>query len=961
MIMTRSNIGRVSGSERLDTRDMKEPDKDTEATRQLWLEELPDDPEFQVDVDKSVDKWKEILSHSIDPSIIDIYMAGESHIDVAWLWRYEQTRKKAATTLRKALMHAKMFPGTFNYALSEPILLEWIKEDDPDLFDQIMEEVNRGGIELVGGAYVEPDCMMPSGEAFVRQRLIGQMFYRDNFGTLPEVEWFLDSFGYNWGLPQILAKSGAKYFWTSKITWNMYTHFPFVYFWWEGPDGTRLKAANFHMGSGGLDSWYMYEYGRRPLKHDGKKVWDYTMDYDEIADNVEEDEICPVVGHFSGAGDGGHGPTSEEVAHFNEYARVGFMHWGKVHDFFHALDPWYERFPVWKDELYLENHQGTFSVHAEVKRHNRFFENALTSIETLCTMIALSDETYEYPAESITKVWKTVLKSQFHDVLPGSSIPEVYDDAMDDWDEDEEILGSIKVNIGEKLAGKPGDDSEAGVVHLALFNSLSWERVARIFIPVSVFPDGVALDDAGKPSWAKLQLLGGSRQEVWAQPIAAEDPEGIDPRPAGWWAIAKLKSTSMTIAKLSLVDESAPGTGNFKATVDGIQGKTMSLKLDKETGAIVELKAPSINGGKNMLSGSNSNLTFAFLDQSHSWPAWNLQPEYWKYPIDLRNDEDVEISVEEQGPVFCNITIKRKLGESPVTQKITMFDGCPEVFLEWIAYWQRINTMLKVAYETSTDATSVIADITFGAIERSTRPVVACDKARFEKICHKYFDLSTPDKKWGIAMLNEGKYAFDANEGTMRLTMLRSPEYPGPAGESFVWKERKERKEKYGTEPPKYSGIGPFKCRYALLPHAGGALLNTESKANPAVKHAAEEFNQPVTVIHLGTAAPASDVLLADGSSLMEIRPANVMISAIKQNDWEGNKNVIARFFETSGVGANVDVTFNPALAKKIKSVRAVDLIERPTGAKCSWDAKKRVLSFKSGKFEASTFELQLA
>src|SRR5271157_3985108 len=416
MIMTRSNIGRVSGSERLDTRDMKEPDKDTEATRQLWLEELPDDPEFQVDVDKSVDKWKEILSHSIDPSIIDIYMAGESHIDVAWLWRYEQTRKKAATTLRKALMHAKMFPGTFNYALSEPILLEWIKEDDPDLFDQIKEEVNRGGIELVGGAYVEPDCMMPSGEAFVRQRLIGQMFYRDNFGTLPEVEWFLDSFGYNWGLPQILAKSGAKYFWTSKLTWNMNTVFPFVYFWWQGVDGTRLMTSNFPMAFGSLDSWFMFEVGRRPLKPGVEYVGDYNRDYEDIADFVAEDEICPHIGCFFGAGDGGHGPMHREVAEANGLVDVGpLFRWSRVHDFFRAVEEWYPRFPVWADELYLENHQGTFSVHAEVKRHNRLFENYLTSTETLASIaFAAGGGAGGIPVKRLEETWQIVLKNQFH-------------------------------------------------------------------------------------------------------------------------------------------------------------------------------------------------------------------------------------------------------------------------------------------------------------------------------------------------------------------------------------------------------------------------------------------------------------------------------------------------------------------------------------------------------------------
>jgi alpha-mannosidase len=944
---------------------MSEPDKDSEATRKLWLEDLVGDPDFQAEVAESVEKWKAIISRSTDPLKLDIHLVGESHIDVAWRWRYEQTRKKAAVTLRKALVHAKMFPGTFNYALSEPVLLEWIKEDDPALFEAIKVEVKRGGIELVGGAYVEPDCMMPSGEAFTRQRLYGQMFYRDHFGILPEVEWFLDSFGYNWGLPQILAKSGAKYFWTSKMTWNLITKFPFVYFWWEGPDGTRLKTANFHMGSGGFDTWCVYEFGRRPLKKGARKVWDYTVDYEEIAEQTEEKEICPIVGHFSGAGDGGHGPTHREVATYNEYARSGFAQWSKVNDFFHELDPWYERFPVWKDELYLENHQGTFSVHAEVKRHNRLHENALTAIETMCTAVSLSNAKYMFPAGEIATIWKTVLKGQFHDVLPGSSIPEVYDDAMDDWDEIDSALAAIRAGVAKALSRKaaPKVKEAPHSVDVLLFNPVSWERSSPVFIPVSVFKTKVPLDGASKPSWARVQLASGSgsMQEALAQPVAAEDPSGIDPRPAGWWAVVQLASSSATLAKVSIVQGKLFGTEAIKATTEGIQGKGISIKVDKKTGAIVELKSGNTNGGKNLLAGASSNLTYAYKDQSHSFPAWNLQPEYWKHPVELQNDKDVQISVTEQGPVFCSIAIKRMLGESPVTQKITVFDCSPVVYLEWIADWKLPNVMLKVAYETATKATAVVSDVAFGAIERSTVPKVPCDKARFEKICHKYFDLSTPDKKWGIAMLNEGKYAFDASGGTMRFTMLRSPAYPSPAGESFANAERKARLEKHGTAPPTHSGLGPFKCRYGMLPHEGGALLSADGKPSAVVRRHAEEFNQPVVVVPVGNAAAASAGSPLDGSPLVEIRPGNVMASAIKPGEWTRNGNVIARFLETSGVGCAVDVTFHPVLAKKVKGVQAVDLIERLTDAKCTWDAQKGVLSFKSGRFEATTFEFLLS
>lgn len=970
--MAKSTVGRVSGNERVDTSAMAEPDADTEAMRKLFLEDVKDDPDFKSEIAFRVDQWKKVIGMSMDPAKIDIHMCGESHIDVAWLWRYEQTRKKAAVTLRKALLHAKMFPGTFSYALSEPILLEWIKADDPDLFKEIQAEVKRGGIELVGGAYVEPDCMMPSGEAFTRQRLYGQRFYRDNFGILPEVEWFLDSFGYNWGLPQILAKSGAKYFWTSKITWNMVTRFPFVNFWWEGPDGSRILTANFHMGPGELDNWVFFEVGRRPLKQGGRKIWDYTMDYDELGDHVEENEICPVVGDFSGKGDGGHGPTHHEVAVMNEYASLKFMHWSKVHAFYRELARWSDRFPVWKDELYLENHQGTFSVHAEVKRHNRLFENALTAIETFSVLAAMSGKGFSYPAAKIEQAWKTVLKNQFHDVLPGSSIPEVYDDSMDDWDENVEIIESIKADIGKSLGSgdkmgeieaktKPVRSNDAA--DILLFNPVSWERVARVFIPATLLGTAVPLDKSGRPPLARLSLLAGSRQEVAAQPVAAEDPKGIDPRPAGWWSVVTLNGCSATPARITIVTRQGgmvEPASPFKATKTGIEGKAIAITIDPATGALTGLVARNINGGKDLLAGKASGLSLAFLDESKAWPAWNLTPQYWKFPIEMPNDKDVQIVVEDCGPVFCSVAIHRILGKSKVIQKIAMFDGCPEVFLEWIADWQQEKVMIKVPYTTATGATSVVADIAFGAIERSTVPVAPGDKARHEKICHKYIDLSTPGKEWGIAMLNEGKYAFDATGGTMRLTMLRSPEYPAPAGEAFVNKEREARLKKDGTAPPRYSGIGPFKCRYALLPHEGGALAGANGKPSAVVKRAAEEFNQPVVVVPVAAAVTGRGDSIVDGAAMLDIKPAHVMASAVKLNEWDANGNVIMRFLETSGFPADVTVSLHPAIAKRVKSARMVDLLERPTGAACTWDAAGGVLSFKVGKFEACTVELVL-
>jgi alpha-mannosidase len=969
-------IGKYSGSERLDPKKMQEPDPDSEYTAKMWFQDIQNDPDFLNEIQARVNGWYDIVKMTTDQKL-DIHMIGESHIDVAWKWRYEQTRQKAIKTFAKAVYHAKKFPKKFCFALSEPLLLEWVKEDDPKLFKEIQATVKTGGIELVGGSYVEPDCMMPSGEAFVRSRLYGQRFLKENFNQLAEVEWFLDSFGYNYGLPQILVKSGATAFWTSKITWNRQTVFPFVNFWWEGPDGTKLMTANFSMGMGGIDKWMMYEMGRRPLTKEGRKVWNYTFNYEEIDEHVEADEICPLFGNFFGRGDGGHGPAHQEVAEANAYAQLGVAHWSRVKTFFDEMRKWSDRFPIWDDELYLEYHRGTFTVHAEVKRHNRLYENQLTAMETLAMLATLTDPKYKYPFEIIERRWKTLLKNQFHDVLPGSSIPEVYDDVYDDWEETDKILDSMKSDIGTALSisGKTLDPNS---VDMYLYNPLAWKRHSPVFIPITILKKSPTLDKEGKPNYAKLTVNKKDKVEYIAQPSAAEPKNDAYPRPAGWWVVPELDATSSVAATLVILSkeesqacsQESDKVKTIAVSEDSISNGVTSMKIAKDTGAILELVTKGVNSSKNVLKGDQSNLFFGYLDDYPNDHAWNIKPEYWRFPlVDMKNNENVKISVTQKGPVFSTVEISRSLGKdkSKVIQKITLFQGCPEVYFEWISDWKQTFVFLKVLYSTATNAEEVVSDCAYAAITRKTEPQSPCDKARYEKIQHKYSDISAPDKKWGVALINEGKYAFDTlniqgvpTKGDIKLSLLRTPRYPTAAGEAWVNQERKIRKEKYNTEVPEFSGLGPNKCRYVLLPHPGGSLLNADGSANNLVKRAADEFNQPVMVIPTTASGYSADKLGTSGASFIEIKTPNVFLGALKLNEWERSGTVILRVVEGCGIPANAEIKLNPVLVKRIKSVKAVDLLEKPIQTAFKWDAKNCSLSFKMGKFEICTFEFEV-
>ena len=506
----------IRGTNASDPSTMEEPEPDNEFTRQMWLEEMINDEEFNEDVQSDIEKYKSAVRVTANPDKLHIHMSGHSHIDIAWKWRYEQTRQKGLLTLKKALIHGQLFPGQFTYSNSEPILLEWIMQDAPEVFEDIKNAVNDGTIELVGGAFVEPDCMMPCGEAFVRQRLYGQKFYQDHFNRIANVEWFLDSFGYNVGLPQLILKCGGTSFWTNKITWNRITVFPFVNFWWESPDGSQLLTANFHMGYGTFDNWIKYEIGRHPIKEGGKRKWDYRDNYEDICDEIDDDpdNIIPPIGCFFGAGDGGHGPMHREVAFAQIAAKNGFGKWSRAETFFDELREYGDKLPIWNDELYLEYHQGTFSVHFEVKRNNQYFERKLIGIEQLFSLLSVSDGSYVYPQDRLETLWKVVCLNHFHNVLPGSSIPEVYDDVCELWKEMNEGIDEIFNEWNATSAVPEG-------TQITISNPVAWDRTSPAFIPLALFEYAGELDADGKPPYVKLTRI--DKDEVLiGQPVAAE-------------------------------------------------------------------------------------------------------------------------------------------------------------------------------------------------------------------------------------------------------------------------------------------------------------------------------------------------------------------------------------------------------------------------------------------------------
>jgi alpha-mannosidase len=336
---------------------------------------------------------------------------GHSHLDVAWLWTYDETHRKAQRTFAIACDLLDRDPS-FIFMQSQPQLYAFVEERDPLLFERVLAHVRGGRFDPDAAAlWVESDCNIPSGESLLRQLIYAHEYCTNRFGITPRIAWLPDTFGFANTLPQLLAHAGIPYFSTTKLNWNDTTKFPHPQFRWRGPDGSEVLSALIKSYDGGAYPW-------------------------RIATARERRE--PLV---LGYGDGGGGVTEkmlESVRAMGEWIRPGAW--------FEQLEKRRDELPVHADELYLEYHRGVYTTHHDVKFHNALLERALAEAEEMlawCTAVHAPRAAVAQFAERLHACWKIVLRNQFHDVLPGTSITPVYEDVARDYAAAEEIVASV--------------------------------------------------------------------------------------------------------------------------------------------------------------------------------------------------------------------------------------------------------------------------------------------------------------------------------------------------------------------------------------------------------------------------------------------------------------------------------------------------------------------------------------
>ncbi len=666
------------------------------------------------------------------------WAVGHTHIDVAWLWRLRQSRDKACRSFSTVLKLMEEYPE-YKFMSSQAQLYEYVKEDYPEVFEEIKKRVKEGRWEAEGSMWVEADTNVASGEALVRQFMVGKRFFREEFGIDNKIMWLPDVFGYSAAIPQLIKKSGMEYFMTTKISWNEYNKFPYDTFKWRGIDGTEVLShfpPSCHATVNERKEWQTtYNSKLRPLyvlggykRYSQKDLSkDFLMSY--------------------GFGDGGGGPTVEML----EYGRrmeKGIQGCPVVKqstslDFFKDLDrkvSGNKRLPTWCGELYLEFHRGTLTSQARNKKYNRKSECLYHDVETL-SAIANKEIGFAYPKEKLLANWKTILLNQFHDILPGSSISVVYEDSKEDYERvlkaGCEMAGEAQSALLSKINLK--EDS------IVVFNTTGFNRHDAVVCEIPCAEEFAIFDKNGN--------------EIAYQKTFDGKIVFIADVPSKGYATYTVKKT--TPSKFDFVNAKADKASTPFFDVEFNEEYNISKLIHKETGRSV---APE---------GETVGKVVAYQDRPHNHEAWDIKCYFDEvsWNLDFKEAELVEL-----GAVRAVYKVDRTFRNSTFTEYYCIYNDLQRIDVDYEADWHEDHVVLKADYPVDVNSTRATFDIQFGNIERSTTTNTTWEFAQFEESMHKWADLS--DNGFGLSVINDCKYGCDVKNGHIRPTLFRCATRP---------------------------------------------------------------------------------------------------------------------------------------------------------------------------------------
>jgi len=645
----------------------------------------------------------------------EVTAIGHAHMDTAWLWPMRETMRKCARTFANAVQLMDDHPG-YRFACSQAQQYEWVRQQHPELFERIRARAAAGQWVPVGGMWVEADMNLPSGESLCRQMVLGQRYFEQHFGRRCDEVWIPDVFGYPGNLPQIFTLGGCTRFVTQKLSWNKQNRFPHNTFRWEGIDGSTVLA---HFPP--VDT-YNAEVIPRELAHSVTNFRDkYWSDH----------SLMPF-----GYGDGGGGPTREMLQRVERLADVDGLPRLTIDTpsaFFDAVEAEAADRPVprWRGELYFEMHRGTFTTQAETKVGNRRCENLLREAELW--LATVGDDSH---AAELERLWKRVLTDQFHDIIPGSSIAWVHEDAERDH---AEVAAACEDLIADTLG-------RLAPAAPTLANTTTHHRDEVV----------VATVPAPAPAGAgPTQVLADGRLAFRA------DVPGLGLAPA----------------------VALPVADRVEVASDRLANDSVEVRLDG-SGNVVSVRALRFDRELVPAGDATARLTLA-PDHPVEFDAWDLEQWTASLAVPLGPAESVEVV--DAGPLVGSVRVQRHFGSagatSTVTQTFVLRAGSARIDVELDIDWHESEKLLAIEFPLDVRADTAACEIQFGLEHRPTHTNTTWDDAKFEVCAHRFVDLSEPG--FGVAVLNDGRHGHavqgvGAAGAGIRVSLLRAPRYPDP-------------------------------------------------------------------------------------------------------------------------------------------------------------------------------------
>ncbi|MEM1878969.1 MAG: glycoside hydrolase family 38 C-terminal domain-containing protein [Desulfurococcaceae archaeon] len=649
------------------------------------------------------------------PKVGLLYIAGHSHIDAAWLWPKNETIEKVLRTFSTITRHAESYD--FVYVQSSAQYYEWVEEKDPALFEKIKKLVEQGKWIVAGGMWIESDTNLVEGECLARQFLYGQRYFLEKFGKTSKIGWLPDSFGFSGNLPQIMKKSGIEVFVTHKVMWNDTNEFPYHSFKWRGIDGTIVPVQVL-----------ITSYGES-LTPDS--VYRYWIKY-------KEKNTVPFTVYAYGYSDGGGGPTREMlelVSLINMLPGLPSLRNIVEDEYVEMIKRYTDKMSVWSGELYPEFHRGTFTTNVAVKNAMVNAEVALITAEAFASAASAVKGVLVDTVE-FHKLWKLLLFNQFHDIIPGSSIKEVYDDAIREL---EHVANRSQRIIEEVLGGITRRSVGQGTI--AVVNPHPW-----VLSFVAKLPK-----DAGVPADVECQ--------------ETED---------GYYVVLRAQPLGLTVYNLvSDVCEAKSDGVSVERTSKGIimENEFVRLMVD-ENGNIASLV---LKHGNIELLREPAKIV-VHVDKPGVFDAWEVTSDFLVQGWEMSIAEKPRVVVE--GPLVSCVRFSKSFEESLVEQTLCLYKDSPVVEIRSRLKWSSKGVLVKHWFKTTIDAVRAHFDIPFGVIERSTRFETSWEKAMFEAPALRWVDVSDGTK--GFAIVAPSRHGYSVIKGDVSLSLIRSPVFPNP-------------------------------------------------------------------------------------------------------------------------------------------------------------------------------------